>query len=84
VGPDVRALTGPAAPGHAPDAAASRDARRPGLGVKAAMPEKASLDYIKVLIEVAVLLLALPYLLRQLASHPKRVARGSAKKTAGI
>lgn len=58
------------------------DATAAGSG-RGKLPSKASLDYIKVAIEVLLLLLAIPWLLKELTRHPGRVSRGAAKKHLG-
>lgn len=77
MGPTVRDLT---APGHHPGQVAPPPAAQPDNGPaprfpKAGMPAKHDLDYVKVVIEVALLLLAIPYLVRRLAKRPKTTMR---------
>jgi hypothetical protein len=44
------------------------------------LPAKDTLEYIKLALELLLLLLAVPYLLRELARHPGNVSRRAASK----
>lgn len=44
------------------------------------IPSKPTLDHVKVALEVLLLLLAIPYVLRELARHPGRLSRRAATK----
>lgn len=46
---------------------------------RAGWPAKATLDYHKTLIEVLLLVLAIPWLLKQLAKHPGQVSEQAAR-----
>jgi hypothetical protein len=76
MGPTVRDLT---APGHTgvttPAPGAQPDTGPAPRFPRAGMPAKADLDYVKVAIEVALLVLAVPYLLHRLARRPKSTMR---------
>jgi len=63
-------------PGQAP---ASPPAASPVAAPRAGWPAKSTLDYHKVLLELLFLVLALPWLLRQLAKHPGQVSRAAAQ-----
>lgn len=45
---------------------------------RAGWPAKATLDYHKTLIELLLLVLAIPWILKQLAEHPGKVSREAA------
>jgi hypothetical protein len=44
------------------------------------MPSKAGLEYLKLVIELLLLLLAVPWILRELARHPGEVSRKAANR----
>ena len=52
-------------------------------GVLARIPSKNTLDHIKVAVEVLLLLLAVPWIIRELATHPGRATRRAAAKHLG-
>lgn len=70
IGPIVRDLT---APGHAPGVASPPPSRT--ALPRAGWPAKGDLDYVKVAIEVALLLLALPWLLHRVLTKPASTAK---------
>jgi hypothetical protein len=77
IGPLISDLT---APGHdpavvAPPETASQQAERAARLPRPGWPEKSDMDYLKTLIELGLLLLALPWLLGHLASRPKQTMR---------
>lgn len=47
------------------------------------LPSKPTLDWLKVALEVLLLLLAVPWLLRELARNPGKVTRAAARKHLG-
>lgn len=47
------------------------------------MPGKEKLEYLKLALELLLLLLAVPYLLRELSRRPGNVSRRAAKKALG-
>lgn len=52
-------------------------------GLLARIPSKESLDHVKVAVEVLLLLLAVPWILRELARNPARASRRAAAKHLG-
>lgn len=54
--------------------------QQPAGGVLARIPSKDTLDHVKVAIEVLLLLLAVPWILRELAHNPGRASRRAAAK----
>jgi hypothetical protein len=53
------------------------------LPMMTGLPAKDDLDYLKTLIELGILLLAVPWLLKQLARNPRQTSRRVAKKQIG-
>jgi hypothetical protein len=51
-----------------------------GYVPKPGMPSKAGLEYLKLVIELLLLLLAVPWILRELARHPGEVSRKAANR----
>lgn len=51
----------------------------PAAAPRAGWPAKSTLDYHKTLLELLLLVLALPWLLKQLAKHPGQVSREAAQ-----
>lgn len=49
-------------------------------GVLSRLPGRATLEYIKVAVEVLFLLLAVPWIVRELARNPRRASRRAAAK----
>lgn len=47
------------------------------------LPAKDKLEYLKILLELALLLLAVPWLLREIIRNPKNASRRAAKKHLG-
>lgn len=47
------------------------------------MPQKETLEYLKLGLELLLLFLAVPYLVRELLTHPGRVSKAAAKKHLG-
>jgi hypothetical protein len=74
MGPVVANLT---APGHLPTVVSPAAGSAPGGGrlPRAGWPEKTDLDYVKVAVEVALLLVAVPYLLKRLVTRPAATSR---------
>lgn len=54
-------------------------AAAPAPAAKAGWPSKQALDYHKTLIELLLLVLAIPWLLKQLATHPAQVSKQAAQ-----
>jgi hypothetical protein len=79
--PNLRELLAPvpSAPAHATPTTTTSGAALPRPG----WPAKHDLDYVKTLIELALLLLAVPWILKRLASNPGGTARkaGESKLT---
>lgn len=44
------------------------------------IPSKGTLEYLKVALELLLLLLAVPWLLRELVKHPGQISRKAARK----
>jgi hypothetical protein len=63
--------------GPAPAVAAAR----PRRSVRSVMPAKSTLDYTNAAITALVLVLALPWLLRKLATNPAEVISAAGRKT---
>lgn len=76
VAPGVPAAIGGAPAGEPAATAPSGGGRLPRPG----WPKKADLDYVKTAVEVFLLLLAVPWLLAQLARRPGHVAKQAARK----
>lgn len=81
--PTIRHLElGLTAPGHgaAPALEAPQLAGRAQALPRAGWPAKHDLDYLKTVIELLVLLLGIPWLLKRLATNPKATSRRAASK----
>jgi hypothetical protein len=79
VGPNVYQLTNPDAPAGPRPAAAPPTSHGGGLP-RPGWPAKDDLDYAKTAIELTLLLLALPYIIRRLATSPKTTVQRAGRK----